>query len=99
MPEYSSYQLREQLDVYGDLEVKLGNIGPDIDKICLGDFNARTGLKLDYIPQEDNIDIPVPCEIYQTDTVGTLPRRNMDPTTNKHGDNYEYIMVGNWETF
>ena len=85
--KYSSYQLREQLDVYGDLEVKLSNIGPDIDKICLGDFNARTALKLDYIPHEDNIDIPVPCQIYQTDTVGSLPRRNMDPASNKYGDN------------
>ena len=87
VPEYSSYQLREQLDVYGDLEVKLSNIGPDFDKICLGDYNARTGLKLDYIQSEDNIDIPVPSEIYETDTAGSLPRRNMDPSTNKYGDN------------
>ena len=73
--------------MFGDLETKLGNIGPDIDMICLGDYNARTGLRLDYIPQEDNIDIPVPHEIYQTDTVGSLSRRNMDPATNKYGDN------------
>ena len=83
VPEYSSYQLREQLDIFGDLELKLANVGPDIDKICLGDFNSRTGLKLDYIPYEDNTDIPVPREIYQTDTIRSFPRQNMDPTTNK----------------
>ena len=87
VPEYSSYQLREQLDIFGDLELKLANVGPDIEKICLGDFNSRTGLKLDYIQAEDNTDIPVPREIYQADTVRSLPRHNMDTSTNKYGDN------------
>ena len=79
--------MREQLDIFGDLELKLANIGPDIDKLCLGDFNSRTGLKLDYIPSEDNTDIPVPQEIYQSDAIGSLPRRNMDKATNKYGEN------------
>ena len=86
VPEYSSFQIREQLDVYGDLELKLSNLGQNVDKLCLGDFNARTGLKLDYFPSEDNTDIPVPSDIYETDCVSDLPRLNMDSETNKYGD-------------
>ena len=33
VPEYSYYQLREQLDIFGDLEYKLSCIGEDIDKL------------------------------------------------------------------
>ena len=87
VPENSSFQVREQLDVYGDLELKLSNVGQDVDKLCFGDFNARTGLKLDYLQSEDNTDIPVPPEIYETDSVSHLPRLNMDSKTNKYGDN------------
>ena len=47
VPENSSYQIREQLDIYGDLELKLSSVGPHVDKICFGDFNARTGHDLD----------------------------------------------------
>ena len=69
MPENSSYQKREQLDVFGDIEQKLSSVGHDIDKLCFGDYNARTGLNLDYLESEDNTDIPVPLDIYETDTV------------------------------
>ena len=44
VPENSSFQVREQLDVYGDLELKLSSVGQNVDKICFGDYNARTGL-------------------------------------------------------
>jgi hypothetical protein len=44
VPEYSSYQLREQLDIFGDLEYKLGSVGDEVDKLCFGDYNARTRL-------------------------------------------------------
>ena len=35
VPENSSYQVREQLDIYGDLELRLSSMGSDVDKICL----------------------------------------------------------------
>ena len=87
VPEYSSYQKREQLDVFGDIEQKLSSLGQGVDKLCFGDYNARTGMKLDYLQSEDNTDIPVPLDIYEMDTVGVLPRQNMDSKTNKYGDN------------
>ena len=82
-PEYSSYQIREQLDVFGDLEQKLSAVGPHVDKLCFGDFN---GTKPDYLESEDNTDIPVPLDIYEADTVGTISRLNLDTGTNKYGD-------------
>ena len=75
------------MDVFGDIELKLSSLGHDMDKLCFGDFNARTGLKLDYLQSEDNTDIPVPTDIYETDAVSSLPRLNMDDKTNKYGDN------------
>ena len=86
VPQYSSYQVREQLDIFGDLELKLSSLGADVDKLCFGDFNARTGVKLDYIPSEDNTDIPIPTDIYEIDALSELPRLNMDSMTNKYGD-------------
>ena len=87
VPEYSSFQLREQLDTYGDIEQKLSNVGQHVDKLCFGDYNARTGLKLDYLESEDNTDIPVPLDIYEQDIMRDLPRQNMDQSTNKYGNN------------
>jgi exonuclease III len=87
VPENSSFQVREQLDVYGDLELKLSSVGQNIDKLCFGDYNARTGLKLDYLESEDNTDIPIPMDIYETDIMRDLPRQNMDIGTNKYGEN------------
>ena len=57
VPANSSFQVREQLDVFGDIELKLSSIGQAVDKLCFGDFNARTGLKLDYLQSEDNTDM------------------------------------------
>ena len=87
VPENSSFQKREQLDVYGDIELKLSSVGQNTDKMLLGDFDARTGVKLDYLQSEDNTDIPVPLDIYEADTVRVSPRLNMDSKTNKYGDN------------
>ena len=87
VPEYSSFQLREQLDTFGDIEQKLSNVGQHVDKLCFGDYNARTGLKLDYLESEDNTDIPVPLDIYEQDIMRDLPRQNMDQITNKYGNN------------
>ena len=75
------------MDVFGDIELKWSSVGKHRDKLCFGDFNARTGVKLDYLQSEDNTDIPVPLDIYETDTVRVLPRQNFDSKTNKYGDN------------
>ena len=42
VPEYSSFQLREQLDIFGDLEHKLSCVGSECDKLCFGDYNECT---------------------------------------------------------
>ena len=34
VPEYSSFQIREQLDIFGDLEMKLSCVGHTVDKLC-----------------------------------------------------------------
>ena len=89
VPENSSYQIREQLDIYGDLEMKLSGVGQHVDKLCFGDFNARTGIDLDFLDSEDNTDIPIPLDIYETDCMRHLPRQNLDKITNKYG---EYLL-------
>ena len=86
VPQNSSFQKREQLDVYGDIEQKLSSLGHDVDKLCFGDFNARTGTKLDHLECEDNTDIPVPLDIYETDSANVLPRSNRDSKTNQYGE-------------
>ena len=56
-PANSSYLTRTGLDTFSDLEQKLANLDNDSEKIILGDLNARTGSKLDYIENEDNSDL------------------------------------------
>ena len=84
-PAGSSFLTRTQFDPFTDLEQKLTNVANDGDLICFGDYNARTGTKLDYLENEDNRDIPIP-EDYLTDTVATYPRGNLDTVTNQYGD-------------
>ena len=84
-PANSSYTQRTQLDIFEDLEQKFGVFGNDVDHVSLGDFNARTGVKNDFIEHEDNTDIPI-VDDYQTDSVATYPRGNMDKVTNTYGD-------------
>ena len=86
VPDNSSYQVREQLDIYGDLEMKLSSAGQHVDKLCFGDYNARTGVKLDFLESEDNTDIPIPLDIYEADTMRIYPRQNVDSGTNKYRD-------------
>ena len=78
VPENSSYQIREQLYTFGDLELKLGNVGSHVDQIYLGDFNARTGIDIDYLYSEDNTDIPIPLDLYEIDSERPLLRQNLD---------------------
>ena len=35
--------------------------------MCFVEYNARTGLKLDYLESEDNTDIHIPLDIYEAD--------------------------------
>ena len=64
----------------------MSSVGQHNDKICFGDYNARTGTKLDYLEAEDNTDIPIPLDIYETDIMNELPRQNIDSGTNKYGE-------------
>ena len=58
VPAGSSYQTRTQYDPYEDFEQKLSNVSNDCDIVSLGDFNARTALKSDYIVSDNNLGIP-----------------------------------------
>ena len=84
-PANSSYCSRTGLDPFQDLEQKLIKLETNSEKIILGDLNARTGNKLDYIEDEDNSDLILPGD-YRTDSVATFPRGNMDKGTNTYGD-------------
>ena len=84
-PSNSSFVTRTQCDPLIELEHNLSSLGPNSDIIVLGDLNARTGESLDYIENEDNVDLTLPDD-YLTDTVGTYPRGNMDKMTNRYGD-------------
>ena len=72
VPSNSSFAVRTQLDPFSDLEQKISNHGYGIEKIILGDLNARPGLKLDYLENEDNSDMTLPSD-YMTDTVACYP--------------------------
>ena len=66
-PQNSSFLARTQLDPFEDFEQKLNSIDNDTDILVLGDLNAWTGVLPDYIEHEDNDDIPIPQELYETD--------------------------------
>ena len=84
-PANSSFCIRTGLEPFSDLEHKLGNLDPQCERIVLGDLNARTALKLDYIECENNADLSLP-DNYVTDSVATFPRGNRDLVTNTYGD-------------
>ena len=69
VPSGSSYQTRTQFDPFEDFEQKLCNASVDCDLVALGDFNARTALKPDYIESDDNSDIPVMDELFAADRI------------------------------
>ena len=85
VPVNSSFAIRTQFDPLTDFEQKLSSFVGEYNLISLGDFNARTGSSLDYIENEDNTDLDLP-DTYETDTVATYPRGNMDKQTNTYGD-------------
>ena len=86
VPDGSSFQIRTQFDPYDDLEEKISNLGDEYDLVCMGDFNARTALKPDYILDEDNSNIPVMSRMFTPDTVAASPRGNLDSGSNTYGD-------------
>ena len=84
-PANSSYTLRNELDFFSEIEQKLNSLGQNAQILLLGDLNARTGSKLDYISDEENKNLSLPDD-YVTDTTATYPRGNRDPECNKYGD-------------
>ena len=73
-------------DIYEDLTNKLATCNANGSTILLGDLNARTKLLPDYIENENNDHVPVPPPtLYDTDTVATETRFNMDSGTNSYG--------------
>ena len=86
VPSGSSYQTRTQFDPFEDIEQKLSNVSNEYDLVCLGDYNARTALKPDYIESDDNSDIPIMEELFAADSVAAYPRGNLDQGTNSYGD-------------
>ena len=86
VPQGSSFQTRTQFDPFDDIENKLRGCGSDVDFMCLGDYNARTGCRLDYLTNEDNEDIPFMSDMVNIDTSSCFPRGNIDNTNNKYGD-------------
>ena len=76
-------------DVYEDLLDKLNQCGSNGQFILLGDMNARTQNMADFIPNEDNEHVPVPpSKMYETDTVETKVRNNMDQGFNSYGPRF-----------
>ena len=69
------------------MEQKLGSSGTNVNFLCLGDFNARTGTDIEYINDEDNTNLTIPMDIYETDIIATYPRGNMDEVKNVTGSN------------
>ena len=76
-------------DVYEDLLDKLNQCGGDGQFLLLGDMNARTQNMADFIRNEDNEHVPVPPpQMYETDTVETKVRNNMDDGFNSYGPKF-----------
>ena len=86
VPAGSSYQTRTQYDPYEDFEQKLSNVSNDCDIVSLGDFNARTAVKPDFIVNDNNSGIPVMDELFAADSVAAYPRGSLDLGSNTYGD-------------
>jgi hypothetical protein len=89
-PNNSSRQDHIDNDLFTLLENDVASFmekSPNV--IILGDFNARTALRPDYITYDSsnvNSDIPLPDD-YQYDDMSLIPKRcSMDNTTNNHGN-------------
>ena len=80
-PQYSSYSIRTEMDLFTELEQKIASLGPQSDFLLLGDFNARTGSKLDYIVCENNSELTLP-DNYIADPVAIHGRGNKDTISN-----------------
>ena len=74
-------------DIFEDLTSKLSQCHPNGDIILMGDLNARSLTTPDYISNENNDHIPVPPpDLYEVDTVETIPRNNCDKKSNSYGN-------------
>ena len=84
-PQNSSYLARTQIDPFEELEAKIRAIEDETDILIMGDLNARTGTELDYIEHDNDKNIPIPEDIYETDSLLNIPRGSMDKSTNGYG--------------
>ena len=84
-PANSSFTIRTESDPISGLEEIIASLGPNTDTLLFGDLNARTGLKFDYIKDEENTNL-ILSDNYEVDTVATFQRGNKDPVTNKYGE-------------
>ena len=76
-------------DIFEDLTNKLAYCNANGSTILLGDLNARTQSMCDYIQNENNDHVPVPPPtLYDTDTVATETRYNMDKGSNSYGSKF-----------
>ena len=76
-------------DIFEDLTNKLAYCNANGSTILLGDLNARTKLLCDYLQNENNDHVPVPPPaLYDTDTVATETRYNMDKGSNSYGPKF-----------
>ena len=91
-PSNSPYLKRLDIDIYEHLTSETSEFVGQGSLCLMGDFNARTGTGLDYLPGEDNSEIPATQSgLYETDCIGTVPRGNLDKGQNPYGKIAEFL--------
>ena len=80
-PETSCHSASRD-SLWNTLEKEIAKFSPDGHIILTGDFNARTGVMLDYIAEDSDQHIPLPPE-YELDI--PVPRSSEDRTVNNFG--------------
>ena len=89
-PEYSSYSKRQDGDIFLNLEKDIAYFSLRGSVILTGDFNARTGLKIDFVNDVLSNHVPVPFD-YPYD-VTTCRRNNQDSSVNNCNNYGESLL-------
>ena len=85
-PSNSPYLKRLDIDPFETIQSEVSEFVGQGSLCILGDLNARTGSKPDYIPSEDNLGITAAqSSLYDTDSVGTFTKNNLDKVENSYG--------------
>ena len=85
-PGNSPYLKRLDIDIFEHLNVETSEFVGQGSICLLGDFNSRTGLGQDFLPEENNADIPAAqSSLYDNDSRGTIYRNNLDRGSNIYG--------------